>query len=60
MQFIPLSASTLTGCQYLMSNPEGRKFLYADDNHLSDDGSELTRPLFEDAIRDAISAVALK
>jgi peptidoglycan/LPS O-acetylase OafA/YrhL len=34
---------------------EGRKFLYADDNHLSDDGSELTRPLIERAINEALA-----
>jgi hypothetical protein len=46
----------------LFSNPdgsikytEGRKFLYADDNHLSDDGSEMTRPLIEGAIKEALA-----
>jgi hypothetical protein len=34
----------------------GRTFLYADDDHLTDAGSELTRPLFEAALRESAGA----
>jgi hypothetical protein len=34
----------------------GRTFFYADDNHLSDAGSELVRPLFQSAITESFSS----
>lgn len=37
---------------------EGRKFFYADDDHLNDAGVEEVRPLFEKAIAEAHAAAA--
>lgn len=35
---------------------DGRRFLYADDDHVSDAGSDETRPVFQAAIIDAVRA----
>ncbi|HEX2855774.1 MAG TPA: acyltransferase family protein [Opitutaceae bacterium] len=39
---------------------EGRQFFYADDNHLTDAGSEQARGLFQKALSDAHAAAAVE